>query len=363
MKIKQTKSFNTISERIIYGLNFIYSEFVPIKSEKVDEKSQRKVHKLMGQMIDKLYVAPEFLNLAVNTDETYEWYALNNSNLELDKVYKSIFKGLYDFYKYLYISFLHGESKENCLSITNKTLSKNKASYKPLYKTFLNEIGIDIKKGKVETMFTAESDTLKGLKLLAEKTPVNINRWTPYVLLNFACCSFTGDFSFLLTRVDSVVGLDGLLLEIEDNYMTSGYEKSIKCSFGASGFAFSISFQNKVGGFIIGYNPRKYWQFYFGSMNSIGVKAMLEDFENLDYDLQKHLINVCKTCNGCLGCTKGGRNKILAVKVKHDSKEYNLCNDNYARHNWETINSDLALQLFKYHTEQENYGTNWKKKK
>ena len=361
MEVKQTKSFNTIAERIIYGLNFIYSEFVPIKSKRADEKSQRKVHKLMEQMIDKLYVEPDVLNLAVNTDEAYEWYALNNSNIELDKVYKSITKGLYSFYKFLYITFLYGEIKENFLLIDNKILSKNKAIYKSFYKSFLNEFGIDIERRKGETRFNTDNDILWGLKLLAEKTPVKINNWTPYALLNFVCCSFTGDYSFLLTRVDNVVGLNGLLLEIEDKYIENGYKKSLSFSFGPSVFEYSIKYQNKVGGFVVGYKPRKYWQFYFGSMNSIGVKAMLEDFENLENVVQKYLITVCTICNSCLRCTKGSRNKILAVKIKRDGKEYNLCNDNYARHNWETINHDLALQLFKYHNAQEIYGSNWKK--
>lgn len=99
-----------------------------------------------------------------------------------------------------------------------------------------------------------------------------------------------------------------------------------------TGFDFKITFKNKVGGFVFGYNPRKYWQFFFGSLNSIGVKAMLEDFENLDNDLQKQLIGVYKTCNSCLHCAKGGRNKIFSVKIKHDGKEYNLCPDNFFRH-------------------------------
>lgn len=362
MTINPIKDFKIISQRIIYGLNFMYSEFVPIESEKANEQSQLKLHKLMGQMIDKLYNTPEFLNLADNEDEAYEWYTTNNTKPELDKVYKLIFKNLFDFYKFLYISFLQGITKENCLSIDNKILSKNQASYKPLYKTFLNEIGIDIEKGKVEIMFTAEYDIIQSLRLLAERIPVNINPWTPYAIINFACCSFTGDFSYLLTRVDSVVGLNSLLLEVQSKCLENGYEQNIKCSFGASGFDFSITFRNRVGGFVIGYNPRKYWQFYFGSLNSIGVKAMLEDFENLDNDLQKYFINVCKTCNGCLGCTKGGKNKIFAIKVKHDGIEYNFCNDNYARYNWETINRDLATVLFKYHAAQEIYGTDWKKK-
>ena len=113
---------------------------------------------------------------------------------------------------------------------------------------------------------------------------------------------------------------------------------------------------------MIGYNPRKNWQFFFGSQNSIGVKAMLEDFENLNERLQRYLLSVCKTCNGCLACTKGGRNGIYAVKVKRDEREYSLCPDNYARHNWASIDQDLATALFGYHAAQEAYGSDWKRK-
>jgi hypothetical protein len=340
----------------------MYSEFVPIESEKADEQGQQKLHRLMGQMIDRLYKAPELLNLAGDADEAYEWYAINNTNPELDKVYKSIFKCLFDFYKFLYISFLLGEINDNHLSISNSVLRENKVRYMPQYRNLLEDIGINIENGRTEIIFTAENDIIQSFRLLAEKTPVNSNPWTPYALINFACCSFTGDFNFLLTRVDRIRGLNGLLQEIESNCLENGYEKNINCSFGASGFDFGITFRNRVGGFVIGYNPRKYWQFFFGSLNSIGVKFMLEDFENLDKDLQKHLIGVCKTCNGCLGCTKGGRNRIFAVKVEHDGKEYNLCPDNYSRHNWETIDEDLAAALFKYHAAQEVYGSDWKKK-
>jgi hypothetical protein len=340
----------------------MYSEFVPVESEKADEQGQKKLHRLMGTMIDRLYETPELLNLSGSADGAYEWSAVNNSNPELDKGYKSIFKCLSDFYKFLYISFLRGEINSNHLSVSNTVLKENKTGCKPPYKTLLKEIGIDIEKGKTETIATAENDILQSLRLLAEKVPVNVNPWTPYALINFACCSFTGDFNFLLTRVDHVAGLNGLLLEIQDKCLERGYEKSIKCSFGASGFGFSITFQNKVGGFIIEYNPYKCWKFSFGSMNSIGVKAMLEDFENLDNDLRKFFITVCKTCNSCLFCAKGGRNKIFAVKVKHEGKEYTLCPDNYSRHNWETMNRDLAAVLFKYHAAQEVYGSDWKKK-
>jgi len=359
--IEPITAFDTISQRIIYGLKFMYSEFAPVESEKADEQGQKKLHWLMGQMIDKLYETPKLLNLADNADEAYEWSAINNSNPELDKVYKSIFKCLFDFYKFLYISSLLGETNGNDFSISNTVLKEHKTSYMLQYNTLLKEIGINIEKGRTEINIVAENDIIQSLRLLAERIPVNINPWTPYAIINFACCSFTGDFNFLLTRVDHVSALNGLLLEIQNNCLEKGYEQNIKCSFGTSGFDFRITFRNKVGGFVIGYNPRKYWQFFFGSLNSIGVKAMLEDFENLDNDLQKYFVSVCKTCTGCLCCTKSGRNKILAVKVKYDGKAYNLCPDNYSRHNWETLNHELAAVLFKYHAAQEIYGSDWKK--
>ena len=361
MTIEPITAFDTISQRIIYGLKFMYSEFAPVESEKADEQGQKKLHGLMGQMIDKLYETPKLLNLADKADEAYEWSAINNSNPELDKVYKSIFKCLFDFYKFLYISSLLGETNGNDFSISNTVLKEHKTSYMLQHNTLLKEIGINIEKGRTEINIVAENDIIQSLRLLAERIPVNINPWTPYAIINFACCSFTGDFNFLLTRVDHVSALNGLLLEIQNNCLEKGYEQNIKCSFGTSGFDFRITFRNKVGGFVIGYNPRKYWQFFFGSLNSIGVKAMLEDFENLDNDLQKYFVSVCKTCTGCLCCTKSGRNKILAVKVKYDGKAYTLCPDNYSRHNWETLNHELAAVLFKYHAAQEIYGTDWKK--
>jgi hypothetical protein len=156
---------------------------------------------------------------------------------------------------------LLGDVNDNCLYISNTVLKENKARYMPLYQALLNEIGIDIEKGKTGIRFIAENDIIHTLKLLAEKVPININPWTPYALINFACCSFTGDFNYLLARVDKVRDLNGLLLEIQNNCLEKGYEQNIKCSFGASGIDFGITFHNKVGGFVIGYSQDSRYRF------------------------------------------------------------------------------------------------------
>jgi len=340
----------------------IFSQFIPVDSKSVTITNQEKLHKIMGLIIDKLYNNPELLNLTTHKDEAYQSHEVNNMKPELDRIYQSVFKSLYEFYKFLYITALHGELKINYLIVSNMVLKNYRTGYKPQYNTLLNEVGIEAIKNKTEVSITSSDDgLLQSLKILAEKVPVNINQWTPYALANFACCAYKNDFNYLLERADTVNNLNGLLLDMQENALAKGYKQSIRCNMGATGFDFNISLKNTIGGFLIGYNPRKYKPFYFGTENGIGEKTMIEDFNNLDKELQEHFIKVCKICNSCLICTKGGKNKIFASNVIHNGKEYNLC-PSYPRHSWESIDEHLMNVLYKYHDAQEKYGVDWKKK-
>jgi hypothetical protein len=359
MTIEPTTTFDTISKRVIYGLNLIYSEFAPVNSKNSSEKNQKRLHELMGLMIDKLYENPELLKLTSHKDEAYQLYEVNNMKPELDKVFQSVTKELFEFYKFLYITALHGEINVNSLFIGNAVLKGKKSDFKPQYKELLNSVEIEVAKDKTAISIIADNELLQSFKLLAEKVPVNINKWTPFVLANFACCSFTNDFSYLLKRTDDVNGLNGLLFELQEQCLKEGYKISFECYLNATGLGYNIQFRNKVGGFLINYLVRKYQQFTFGTLNGIGEKAMLEDFENIDKDLQNHFVSVCKICNDCLGCTKGGKNKVFTVKVTYDGKERKLC-PSFPKHNWNTIDHRLIEVLSKYHVAQERYGINRK---
>lgn len=361
MIIKQISSFDTISKRVIYGLNLIYSEFELIESKNVSEQNQKKLHDLMGLMIDRLYENPEILNLTAHKDEAYQSYEINNMKPELDKIFQSIFKELYEFYKFLYVTALHGEINLNCMTISSEDLKKNKTAYKSQYKTLLNEVGIEVIKDKTDVSVSADNGLLQSLKLLAEKVPVNINKWTPYVLANFACCSFTNNFNYLLSRTDRVCGLNGLLLQLQKRCLEEGYVPSVECSITATSLGYNIIFRNKIGGFLFCFLVRKYQQFSFGTLNGIGEKAMIEDFENLGTDLQAHFISICRVCTHCLACTKGGKNKVFAINVVYGGKEYNLC-PSFPQHSWDTIDNRLTDVLFKYHAAQNQYGIDRKMK-
>ena len=355
MTIKKRKEFDSIAQRVLYGFIFVYSDFAPVASDMATEQEQKRLHELMGQIIDRLYENPNLLGLPDNPDEAYEWYMVSNQKPALSTIYLSIYKTLYEFYKFLYIAALHGETNGDSLSVSYETLKANKAGFKPIYNKPLNEVGIEAVKEKSGVSIYTDEKILAALKLLAVKVPTNINKWTPYALADFVRCSFNGDKDYLLRRTDNVNGLKGLLMELKNKCLEKGYNQELNLHFVSTDLSFTIYFKNEIGGFQIGYNSRKYWQFSFGTMNGIGEKAMLEDFDNLDDDMKQHFINICRPCSGCLVCTKSGKNKIFTVHVNYAGKDYNLC-PSFPCHGWETLDSGLMDILFKYHDLQIKYG-------
>lgn len=354
MDISRRKEFDSVAQRVLYGFKFVYSDFAPTLSHMATEQEQKKLHELMGQIIEKLYETPALLGLPENPDEAYEWYMVSNQKPALSAIYLSIYKILYEFYRFFYIAALHSEMSGDSLSISNETLKENKTGYKPIYNKLLNEVGIEIVKEKSGVSIHSDEKILAALKLLAVKVPTNINKWTPYEPADFVRCSFNGDKDYLLKRTDNVNGLNGLLTELKNKCTEKGYNQEINLHFTSTDLIFNIYFKNEVGGFQIGYNSRKYWQFSFGTMNGIGEKAMLEDFDNLDDDMKQHFISICRPCRGCLVCTKNGKNKIFTVHVNYAEKDYSLC-PSFPRHAWKTLDSCFMEILFKYHDLQIKY--------
>lgn len=354
MKIERIKEFQSVSQRVLYGFKFVYSDFSPISSEIANELEQKNLHEQMSQIINKMFEEPSIINLPDNPDEAYEWHLSSNQKPDLSAVYLSVYKGLYEFYRFFYITSLHGEVDGARLSISNETLKTHKAKYKPVYSDLLNAVGFYVTKNKNSVVMEAEKGLLAALTLLAKCVPTSEDKFYPYSLIEFVCCSFTGDKEYLLERIDSTNGLNGLLLKLKSRCEENGYRKEIELCLGSTDLNFNLYFRNEVGGFHIGFNSRKYQQFFFGTINGIGEKAMLEDFNHLSDDMKRYFINICKTCEGCLFCTKGGKNRIFAIKVQFNGKEYNLC-PAYPRHLWETIDSEMIDVLFEYHDLQKRY--------
>jgi len=43
MKTEKTKDFDSITQRVLYGFNFAFSDFVPVESKHADGKSTMKL--------------------------------------------------------------------------------------------------------------------------------------------------------------------------------------------------------------------------------------------------------------------------------------------------------------------------------
>lgn len=289
------QAFDSLAQRCVYNLRFMCRDSTP-----------------MARLLDAVCAELELLALPHHPDEAWEGWEVNNRKPALDKAWRDICKKLYNFYKFLYTAVMPGESK---------------ARIKPLYGALLEKSGVHI---------------------------TDINQWTPVGLTNFVCGVMDGDFSYLLTRMDGATGHDGYLTELGARCLAEGYTREIRTGFGATGYDFSVRFSNGVGGFIFQYNPRKYQRFSFGTQNGIGEKAMLEDFANLDADLQAHFLRICGRCRNCMGCTKGGKNKIFTVDVCHKGEKHALC-PQFPNHWNDRMTPETADTLFKYHAAQLRY--------
>ena len=95
--------FCTVSQRVLHNLIFTFSDFQLIESENVSNVDQKLLHERMLLLHEKLYIAPDLLNLPDYKDEAYQTWELNNQKPELNKVYQSVYKSLYGFYSFLYL--------------------------------------------------------------------------------------------------------------------------------------------------------------------------------------------------------------------------------------------------------------------
>ena len=343
--MKNQTVFSSISQRVLYAYLFSFSDFKPIKNEGISETSQESLHTFMRRILEKVYEKPELLSLPLDTDWAYPINVCNNQFPEVDKIYQSVFKTLYEFYHFLYKSAFYGEVRNNAIIVNRELLKQHKASYKTIFLPLLNDLEIEVKNDKEKTtlFYDGKEEIFPAMKLLACQNTGEYEQYRTYPPMNyhhnlflFAACSFDGNCNYLIDRLDQVYQLDSMCKNLEKECLNKGYHFTCKCGITGTDYFFSVILQKNVGGFLFSYNPRKEWKLSFGTLNGIGEKAMLEDFASLDEDMKEYFLHICKPCNNCLGCTKKGRNEVYTVKV--------TC-----------LNSKLIKVLLKYHDLQDKY--------
>ncbi len=354
--------FNHISQRVIFAYLIAFSDFHPIESDKINEEAQRHLYELMGDLQKNLYSSPELLGLPMDEDRAYPWGVSSNQHPELNQIYMTIFKVLYDFYHYLYVTAVNGEMSENSIYIAKDLLKTQKASYKPVYQKILNSVGIEVAANKLSvTLSHAGVRVFGALKLLGKNNEKEFDQYKNNPISNlhhnlfcFAACCFDGKLDYLLNHIDELYALNGLLPKLRQSCEQKGYTYDTEVKLGSTDFGMNIMMSTDIGGFRVVYNPRKEDKVRFGTQNGIGEKAMIEHFEDLPQEMQEHFIEICKRCSGCKYCTKGGKNKMFTVNVQFGGEKYHLC-PMFPQHEWASLDQALIDRLMVYHDLQRKY--------
>lgn len=370
--VERRTEFNTISERILYGLVFSYSDFQPNKLSDLESTYQLEWYTIMHNILIKVYKNPSLMNLPMNKDDYYKLHQCNNVKPELIKIYKKAMKVISSFYKFLYYSGLRGDIENDTLIVEREVFKKQKIIIKESFLELLKDEGLNYDKSKSHISFSSKkgSKVLDAWKLLSEtvtsydKAELERNnnlRELDLKLLKFACCVFSNDLSYWVRRVEKLNELNvGFFEKYEKVLLDKGYSKELDVEFNHNSLIISYKIKGEVSGISVSYHFHRVEQFYFSVLNCIGVKAILENFEQLDDNVKDYLMKSCRRCYGCNRCTKGGKNKRLTVSVIKNEKKVNLCPD-FPNREWLTIQESDMETIIDYIDLQSKYGTHWKK--
>lgn len=348
--------FSNLAQRALYGNLLAFSD-APTGG------SEAALHTAFGNMWRALYDHPALLGLPEYADESSPWGVLNNQNKELDDKYKAVFKGIYEFWKFLQAMALTGAPVDDGLFAEKDALKAEKAVYRLAFTPLLEKGGFSARRDKAGvTLSHPDAGVISAMQSLAKSARERVSdvKLLWYVnsrsLNDFMRCAFDGSWEYIIDRIDDAQQLGGALKALRTECVSRGYALSMHAECGMAGTSgFGIDFMRGVGGFHITYNPRKTQMFAFGTKNGIGEKKMLENFSSLEPDMQRYFVDICRECTGCMGCTKGGKAKPFTVNVAFDGTKHALC-PQFPKHEWESLTPELSDILFRYHELQEKYG-------
>lgn len=351
-----SRVFNNLAQRVLYGHLLTLSDAPAGYPEAT-------LHAVFDNMWRALYDDPALLGLPEYADESTPWGMLNNQHKELDDKYKAVFKGIYEFWKFLQAMALTGAPVDGALFAEKDALKAEKAVFKPAFAPLLEKGGFSARKDRVGvTLSHPDNGVLGALGTLAKTAQERASgeKLIWYVksraLNDFMRCSFDGGWEYIIDRIDDAQQMGGALRALRTECVSRGYELRMHAECGAACTSgFGIDFMRGVGGFHITYNPRKTEMFAFGTKNGIGEKKMLENFSSLEPDMQRYFVDICRECTGCMGCTKGGKSKPYTVNVVFEGTEHPLC-PMFPRHEWDNLTPERSDVLFMYHELQEKYG-------
>lgn len=347
------KTFDNVSQRMLYCMLFCFSEFNFIDSQEVSVTSQKQMHSLCGNIIQSLYDNQMLLKLPVEADEYYENWMCNNQKPHLIKLLRKVYKKLYDLYHFMLLCGIHGELTDACIIVDSVSSS---IKVKKAYISFLSNMGIEVEvEGNILTLKSEKYDNIFPAWILLSKESLDGQKISPKSVFDFAFCVYNRNYSYFLRRVEKVLGLNDRFLETYiEELKLKNYDIIPDRKFTANGLEVRYQFLNKSSGFIISFDYRKKNQICFSLSNGIGLKRILEDYKNQENNTKKFLCEMFRFCNGCRQCTKGKDIPIYASNVVYNGKNYLLC-PLWPNASWYSMDKDRLENIIEVIELQERY--------
>lgn len=333
-------SFDNISQRVLYMPTRFFAPFRALDNIPAGHADQQTFYSVLRNILGDIYNDPGLLNISESADRSYPWWLCNNQDPETDALFKAVFKETSNFYGLLFYSAVDGQidSQTKTLAVRISDIRKRNITSKNYHIKLLEKHGIDCEiKGKKlyfspnEKKLTNSGNNLcYAWKALAEscvkRADANKMLTGDAALFSFVTGNFDCDYTGFANKIEALSSLEPNFFDAAEKfYDNAGYTKNLRLDFNRNGISVCCRWQGSVSGFNISYQPRKAEQIFFSINNGIGMKKMMEDFKSMPGTIQEYFVSAAKKCDGCLGCTKGGKATIFRVSAEYNGEEIYFC--------------------------------------
>lgn len=355
-------SFDNVCQRVLYMPTRFFASFRPLDNIPADHAAQQAFYSAVRNILGDIYNNPGLLNIAESADRSYPWWLCNNQNSDADAIFKEVFKEVTNFYGLLFYSAVDGhiDSQNNTLSVRIADLRRRNVTNKNYHIKLLEKHGINCEIKDKKLYFSQNGNNLCcAWKALAESCirHADSDRMLTgdAALFSFATGNFDCDYSGFANKIEAMASLEsGFFDAAEKFYAEAGYIKNLRLDFNRNSIAVCCRWQGSVSGFNISYQSRKTEQIFFSINNGVGMKKMMEKFPSMPRAIQEYFISAAKKCDGCLGCTKGGKATIFRVSAEYDGEEINFC-PQFPNLHFFDMNSDTLSLIMSINELQSKY--------
>lgn len=353
------KSFDHISQRILFGLRLAFSNELPEGEDIPGREALEGWRAVMDRILEALYQKPMLLNLPLDPDQSFTYGQYHSENPALSRRFYKAQKIVSDFYHCLMQLGAGGEqTPAHNLKISKAWIKKRKISWKSAYQILLELSGVSCEDQGESLEFCCHGcrEAIAGWQYLSSQAQAQQARFPKAGPFCFAVCNYSGQYRYWLERAERLAGLQpGYLEEIERICVERGAHVEAYGVLGSNEVGFYYRLVQQVSGFSIEYHAHYHEMIGFAMVNGLGIKAMLMNFDRLDPQVQDYLLKACHDCHECGACTKGGKVASFATPVISEGKLRRLC-PLFIQREWTRLDMQWVRQMIAFGEMQEQYG-------